>query len=69
MSDLQPWPGDPGYDHTQASWYTKPGSEMTDDEVNEARAYYDSIGSNSMEGEWRRRHGLPDDYGDPAVND
>ncbi|SDI51598.1 ADP-ribose pyrophosphatase YjhB, NUDIX family [Sinosporangium album] len=51
-------------DHTTASWYTKTAAEMTDDEVNEARAYYDSIGSNSMEGEWLRRHGLPENYGD-----
>ena len=67
MSEQQLQPGDPGYDHTQASWYPKPGRDMTDDEVNEARAYYDSIGSNSMEGEWLRRHGLPEDYGWPEA--
>ena len=61
-----PQPGAPGYDHTKAAWYTKPGQEMTDDEVNEARAYYQSIGSTSMEAEWLRRHGLPENYGDPA---
>ncbi|MGY1498565.1 hypothetical protein ACW4TU_18530 [Streptomyces sp. QTS52] len=59
-------PGDDGYDHTKATWYTKPGQDMTDDEVNEARAYYQSIGSTSMEAEWLRRHGLPENYGDPA---
>lgn len=61
-----PGPGDPGYDHTQASWYPKTSLQMTDAEVNEARAYYDSIGSNSMESEWLRRHDLPENYGDPA---
>lgn len=61
-----PQPGDPGYDHTKATWYTKPGQDMTDDEVNEARAYYQSIGSTSMEAEWLRRHGLPENYGDPT---
>lgn len=59
-------PGDDGYDHTKATWYTKPGQDMTDDEVNEARAYYQSTGSTSMEAEWLRRHGLPENYGDPA---
>jgi outer membrane protein assembly factor BamD (BamD/ComL family) len=63
-----PWPGEPSYDRTQASWYTKTSVEMNDAEVNEARAYYDSIGSNEMEGEWLRRHNLPDGYGDTAVN-
>ena len=62
-----PWPGDPGYDHTKASWYPKVSGDMTDDEVDEARAYYQSIGSTSMESEWLRRHGLPENYGDPAV--
>jgi hypothetical protein len=51
-------------DHTQQSWYPKTSGEMTDDEVNDARAYYDSQGSNSMESEWLRRHGLPENYGD-----
>lgn len=63
QTQAQPSPGEPGYDHTQASWYSKPGADMTDDEVNEARAYYDSVGSQSMEGEWLKRHGLPWDYG------
>lgn len=58
-----PQPGEAGYDHTQASWYPKAGQDMTDDEVNEARAYYDSIGSNQMEGVWLERHGLSWDYG------
>lgn len=66
MSGQQPHPGDPGYDRTQASWYPKPGRDMTDAEVNESRTYYDSIGSTEMEGEWLRRHGIPENYGGDA---
>lgn len=51
-------------DHTKASWYTKTSGEMTDDEVNEARAHYVSAGEPWMESEWLRRHGLPENYGD-----
>ena len=46
------------------SWTTKPGKDMTDDEVNQARSHFAAQGSRSMEGEWLRRHGLPENYGD-----
>ncbi|HVL24319.1 MAG TPA: hypothetical protein VM450_09540 [Thermomicrobiales bacterium] len=46
------------------SWTAKSANEMTDDEVNDARAHFMAQGSNSMEGEWLRRHGLPENYGD-----
>ncbi|WP_055532720.1 hypothetical protein [Streptomyces graminilatus] len=59
--------GDPGYDHSKASWYPKLARDMTDDEVNEAHAYYQSIGELWMESEWLKRRGLPPDYGKPAL--
>lgn len=59
-----PEPGDPGYDHTQTSWYTKNALQMTDAEVNAARGHYMTQGSDAMESEWLRRHGLPANYGD-----
>lgn len=40
---------------------------MTDDEVNDARATFAAVGRNDYEGEWLRRHGLPENYGDPGV--
>lgn len=46
------------------SWTTKAGQDMTDQEVNDARAHFMEQGSDSMEGEWLRRHGLPENYGD-----
>lgn len=46
------------------TWTTKTATEMTDDEVNQARAHFMDQGSNRMEGEWLRRHGLPENYGD-----
>jgi hypothetical protein len=62
-----PWPGSPGYDNTKASWYSKTYRDMTDAEVDEARAYDQSLGSTSMDSEWRSRHGIPEDFSTPAV--
>lgn len=45
------------------TWAHKTAPEMTDDEVNDARATYESAGSSAYESEWLRRHGLPADYG------
>jgi hypothetical protein len=52
-------------DDSEPSWWHKVAGEMSDDEVNDARAYYADRGENWMEGEWLRRHGLPEDYGFP----
>ena len=51
-------------DLTGKSWANKTAPEMTDDEVNDARATYEAAGRNNYESEWLRRHGLPEDYGD-----
>ena len=50
-----PQPSEPGYDHTKASWYSKTYDQMTDAEVDEARAYDIFVGSTSMDEEWLRR--------------
>ncbi|MGW9461261.1 hypothetical protein ACWG5N_35565 [Streptomyces globisporus] len=59
MGSADRWP-----DLTGKSCAHKTAPEMTDDEVNDARATFESVGRNDYEGEWLRRHGLPEDYGD-----
>lgn len=61
MGSADPWP-----DLTGKSWAHKTSTQMTDDEVNDARATFEAVGRNDYESEWLRRHGLPEDFGDPA---
>ncbi len=56
-------------DLTGKSWADKTAPEMTDDEVNDARATCEAAGRRDYEGEWLRRHGLPDNLADHAYND
>lgn len=49
-------------DITDKSWLHKTAPEMTDEEVDDARATYGALGSNAYEGEWLRRHGLPEEW-------
>lgn len=48
-------------DITDKTWVNKTAPEMTDAEVDDARATFDKIGGSDYEGEWLRRHNLPDD--------
>lgn len=57
MGSKGDWP-----DLTGKSWANKTAPEMTDDEVNDARAAFEAVGRGDYESEWRRRHGLPADY-------
>ncbi|MFJ5294577.1 hypothetical protein [Streptomyces sp. NPDC088348] len=59
MGSADRWPNITG-----KSWANKTTPEMTDAEVNDARATFDSVGRSDYEGEWLRRHGLPESYGD-----
>ncbi|MYR75199.1 MULTISPECIES: hypothetical protein [unclassified Streptomyces] len=46
------------------TWANKTTPEMTDAEVNDARATFEAVGRIDYESEWLRRHGLPENYGD-----
>lgn len=59
MGSADRWP-----DLTGKTWANKTSREMTDDEVNDARATFEAVGRNDYEAEWLRRHGFPEDYGD-----
>jgi hypothetical protein len=48
-------------DLTGKSWANKTAPQMTDDEVDDARATYEAAGRPDYEGEWLRRHGLPEE--------
>ncbi|MFD7867798.1 hypothetical protein [Streptomyces sp. NPDC059783] len=58
MGFADQWP-----DLTGKSWAHKTASEMTDDEVNDARRTFGAVGRSDYEAEWLRRHGLPESYG------
>lgn len=59
MGSADRWPS-----LTGKSWANKTSTQMTDDEVNDARATFEAVGRNDYEGEWLRRHDLPENYGD-----
>ncbi|MFF2731800.1 hypothetical protein ACFVS9_28315 [Streptomyces sp. NPDC058008] len=59
MGSADRWPN-----LTGKSWANKTAPQMTDAEVNDARATFAAVGRNDYEGEHLRRHGLPEDYGD-----
>lgn len=58
MGSKGDWP-----DLTGKTWAHKTAPEMTDDEVNDARAAFEAVGRSDYENEWLRRHGFPQNYG------